>query len=163
MSDKRTGGRAAADKRGMTFDIHQVLSVLPQRYPLVMIDRVLEVVPGKHLRALKCVSYGEPWVQGHFPMRPMLPLGHLVEALSQACTVLAYATEPFDPVRSLLYFLGVEKLKLRHAVSPGDALEIAAELVQHRSNIWHFAAEATVERTVVAEAELVASLVDHEP
>jgi len=163
MSERAARAGQGSEERTLAFDIHQVLSILPQRYPFVMIDRVIEVIPGKHVRAMKCVTYGEPWVQGHFPMRPMLPLGLLVESMTQASTVLAYATEAFDPVRSLLYFLGVEKLKLRHAVSPGDRLEIVSELVQHRSNIWRFHAEGTVERTVIVESDLVASLVDHEP
>lgn len=143
-------------------DIAKILEVLPHRYPAVMVDRVTELVPGKSIRGHKMVSYGEPWSQGHFPGRPILPGVLIIEALSQIGVILAYATEPFDRTTSLMYFLGIEKAKFRHAVTPGDKLDLHAEVVHHRSNVWKLRGEATVEGTLAAQAELLATVVDRE-
>ncbi len=144
----------------VTLDIPRILEILPHRYPFVLVDRVTDVVPFESARGLKMVSFNEPWASGHFPGRPILPGVLILEALSQLGAILAYVSEPFDPGRSLLYFLGIERAKFRHTVVPGDRLDLLIEVVQHGSNTWKLRGEATVEGTLCAQAELIASVTD---
>jgi 3-hydroxyacyl-[acyl-carrier-protein] dehydratase len=108
------------------------------------------------------VSANEPWCQGHFPDRPIMPGVLIIEALAQIGGILAYASEPFDASTSLMYFLGIDKAKFRHTVTPGDRLDLYVEVIQHRSNVWKLRGEATVEGTLCAQGELLASIVDRE-
>lgn len=141
-------------------DIHRILSILPHRYPFVMIDRVIELVPQKSARGIKAVAYNEPWFQGHFKDRPIMPGVLILEALAQLGGVLAFASDPFEPSTNLMYFLGIDKAKFRRTVEPGDRLDLTVEVLHHRSNVWKFRADATVDGHRCAEAELLASVVD---
>jgi len=127
-----------------------------------MVDRVTEIVSGKSIRGHKMVSYNEPWCQGHFPGRPIFPGVLIIEALAQIGGILAYASEPFDTTNSLMYFLGIDKAKFRHTVTPGDKLDLMVEVLHHRSNVWKLRGEATVDGTLCASGELLASIVDRE-
>lgn len=149
--------------RATQLDIIKILQVLPHRHPMVMVDRVTELVPGRSITGLKCVSFNEPWFAGHFPARPILPGVMILEALSQIGTILAYASEPFDPATNLMYFLGIDRAKFRKAVVPGDRLDLACEVVDHQSNIWRLRAEASVDGALCAQAELLASVVTRAP
>lgn len=151
------------ESAAMRLDIHQILSILPHRFPFVMVDRVTEVVPKKHIRAHKGVTYNEPWFQGHFPVRPIMPGVLILEALAQAGGILAYASDPFDATTSLMFFLGVDKAKFRRTVEPGDRLDLYVEVLHHRSNVWKLRGEASVDGVLSAEAELLASVVDRQP
>lgn len=144
-------------------DIHQILSILPHRYPLVMVDRVTEVIAGKSIRGYKCVTFNEPWFQGHFPQRPLMPGVLILEALAQIGGILAYASDPFDATSNLMFFLGIDKAKFRHTVTPGDRLDLYVEVLHHRSNVWKLRGQASVDGTLCAEGELLASVVDREP
>jgi 3-hydroxyacyl-[acyl-carrier-protein] dehydratase len=146
----------------LRIQISKILEILPHRYPFVMVDRVTEIVPGKTIRGHKMVSYNEPWCQGHFPGRPIFPGVLIIEALAQIGGILAYASEPFDTTNSLMYFLGIDKAKFRHTVTPGDKLDLMVEVLHHRSNVWKLRGEATVEGTLCASGELLASIVDRE-
>lgn len=141
-------------------DIHQILSILPHRYPLVMVDRVTEVVPHQFVRGHKCVAYNEPWFQGHFPTRPIMPGVLILEALAQIGGILAYASEPFDATNKLMFFLGIDKAKFRRPVEPGDRLDLRVDRIHHRTNVWKMKGLATVDGVLCAEAELLASVVD---
>jgi 3-hydroxyacyl-[acyl-carrier-protein] dehydratase len=154
-----------AERRAEVVDlrIHQILQILPHRFPFVMVDRVSEVVPGKCARGVKCVSCNEPFFPGHFPQRPIMPGVLIVESLAQLGAILAYVSEPFDPTTSLMYFLGIDGVKFRHAVTPGDRMDLYVEVTHHRSNVWKFAGEVTVDGTVCTEGELLASVVDRQP
>jgi 3-hydroxyacyl-[acyl-carrier-protein] dehydratase len=152
-----------ARKEPVSLDIHQILAILPQRFPFVLVDRVTEIVNGKSIRGHKCVSINEPWFPGHFPQRPIMPGVLVIESLSQIGSVLAYASEPFDPVRNLMFFLGIDKARFRHTVTPGDRLDLFVEVVHHRSNVWKLHGEASVDGTLCAETELLASVVDRQP
>lgn len=143
-------------------DIHQILSILPHRFPFVMVDRVTEVTAGKSIRGHKCVTYNEPWFPGHFPQRPIMPGVLILESLAQTGGILAYASEPFDASRSLMFFLGIDKAKFRRTVEPGDKLELYVEVLHHRSNVWRMRGEASVDGVLAAEAELLASVVDRQ-
>ena len=141
-------------------DIERILAILPHRWPFVLVDRVTEIVPGEKIVGHKCVSMNEPWFQGHFPARPIVPGVLVIEALAQIGGLLAYATEPFDAATSLLYFLGIDKAKFRRPVTPGDKLDLEVTIVHHRTNVWKLKGEASVDGTLCAHAELLASVVD---
>jgi 3-hydroxyacyl-[acyl-carrier-protein] dehydratase len=143
-------------------DIAKILEILPHRYPFVLVDRVIEITRGESIRGCKMVSANEPWCQGHFPGRPIMPGVLILEALAQIGGILAYASEPFDASTSLMYFLGIDKAKFRHTVTPGDRLDLFVKIVQHRSNVWKFYGEATVDGTLCSQGELLASVVDRE-
>ena len=143
-----------------TLEIDRILQILPHRYPFVLVDRVTEVQPHKLIRGHKCVSMGEPWFQGHFPTRPIMPGVLVLESMAQMGGLLAYASEPFDASSSLMYFLGVDKVKFRRPVIPGDRLDLEISVMHHRTNVWKFRGEAFVDGTVCAQGELLASVVD---
>ncbi len=143
-------------------DIGKILELLPHRYPFVMVDRVTEIIAGKTIRGHKMVSCNEPWCEGHFPGRPIMPGVLIIESLAQIGGILAYATEPFDVRTSLMYFLGIDKAKFRHAVTPGDRLDLFVEVMHHRSNVWKMRGEATVDGVLCAQGELLASIVDRD-
>ncbi len=145
---------------GTSIEIDRILQILPHRWPFVLVDRVTEVVPRDRILAHKCVSMGELWFQGHFPARPIMPGVLIVEALAQAGCILAYASEPFDAQSSLMYFLGIDKAKFRRPVTPGDRLDLEVSVVYHRTNVWKLKGEASVDGTLCASAELLASVVD---
>src|SRR5690606_2064138 len=136
---------------------------LPHRFPFVMVDRVTEAVPGKCIRGHKNVTYNEPWFPGHFPQRPIMPGVLILESLAQIGGILAYVSEPFDATQSLMFFLGIDKAKFRRTVEPGDRLDLFVEVLHHRSNVWKLRGEASVEGTLSAEGELLASVVDRQP
>ncbi len=148
--------------RAVTIEIPKILEILPHRYPFVLVDRVTEIVPHERIVGHKMVSYNEPWTRGHFPGNPVLPGVLIIEALAQVSGILAYASDPFDPTTSLMYFLGVDKMKFRHTVTPGDRLDLEAHVLHHRSNVWKLEAEATVDGTLCASGQLLASIVDRD-
>ncbi len=146
--------------RASDLDIERILQILPHRWPFVLVDRVTEVVPNERITGHKCVSMNEPWFLGHFPKHPIMPGVLVIEALAQIGGILAYASEPFDADTSLLYFLGIDKAKFRRPVVPGDRLDLEVSIVQHRTNVWKLRGEASVEGTLCAQGELLASVVD---
>lgn len=141
-------------------DIERILQILPHRWPFVMVDRVTEVVPHEHIKGHKMVSMNEPWFLGHFPKNPIMPGVLVIEALAQIGGILAYASEPFDENTSLLYFLGIDKAKFRRPVVPGDRLDLEVSVLHHRTNVWKLKGEASVDGTLCAQGELLASVVD---
>ena len=149
--------------RPVSLNIQQILAILPHRFPFVMVDRVTDIISGKSIRGPKCVSITEPWFPGHFPDRPIMPGVLILEALAQIGGILAYASDPFDPATNLMFFLGIDKAKFRRPVTPGDRLDLFVEVIHHRSNVWKLRGEASVDGTLCAEGELLASIVDRQP
>jgi 3-hydroxyacyl-[acyl-carrier-protein] dehydratase len=141
-------------------DIGKILEILPHRYPFVLVDRVTSIDPGERITGHKMVSMNEPWCMGHFPGRPIMPGVLIIEALAQIGGILAYASEPFDASTSLMYFLGIDKAKFRNTVTPGDRLDLEVSVLHHRTNVWKLRGEASVEGTLCAQGELLASIVD---
>jgi 3-hydroxyacyl-[acyl-carrier-protein] dehydratase len=142
-------------------DIHEVLRLLPHRYPFLLIDRVVEVVEGERLVALKNVSFNEPFFQGHFPLRPVMPGVLIVEAMAQATGLLAMRSAP-DSIRpnTLYYFVGIDKARFKRPVEPGDQLRLEVELRGTKRGIWMFSGTASVEGRQVASADIMCTAKD---
>ena len=138
-----------------TLDIDGILARLPHRYPFLMIDRVLEVVPGKSIVAIKNCSVNEAYFQGHFPGHPVMPGVLIIEALAQAGGVLAYESVAAEERIWILYLVGVEETRFKQTVRPGDQLMLRVELVKRRRNLWRFTAIAEVDGKLVAEAQIL--------
>jgi 3-hydroxyacyl-[acyl-carrier-protein] dehydratase len=143
-----------------TIDIERILQILPHRWPFVLVDRVTDVVAFERIVGHKGVTMNEPWFQGHFPGRPIMPGVLILEALAQIGGILAYASEPFDAGNSLMYFLGIDKAKFRRPVTPGDRLDLEVHVIHHRTNVWKLKGEASVDGALCAQGELLASVVD---
>lgn len=136
-------------------DIHDIMRLLPHRYPFLLVDRVTECVPGEYLNALKNVTANEPFFQGHFPQRPVMPGVIILEAMAQATGLLAFATAGTPDDDTLYYLVGIDKARFRRPVAPGDQLVLKATLNQTRRNIWMFGARAEVDGELVASAEMM--------
>lgn len=137
-------------------DALQVLDYLPQRYPLLMIDRVLECEPGKRILAVKNVSNNEPQFVGHFPGRPIMPGVLILEAMAQAAGILVFRTQDRKPgSHAVYYYAGIDEARFKRPVVPGDRLEIEASILAHKRIIWKFACVARVDGAVAAEAVIL--------
>lgn len=137
-------------------DISEVMRHLPHRYPFLLIDRVIECNPGDSLIALKNVSVNEPFFEGHFPARPVMPGVLILEALAQATGVLAFVTSGARPADGSVYYLvGVDNARFKHPVEPGDQLILSVQTTRKMRGIWKFNAEAKVGDKLVASAELM--------
>ena len=142
-------------------DINKVLSLLPHRYPFLLIDRVLEFEKDTRLRAIKNVTYNEPFFNGHFPVRPVMPGVLIVEAMAQATGLLAMESNPETVNENTIYlFVGIDKARFKRPVEPGDQLEIAVTQNALKRGIGIFSGIATVDGKVVATAEIMCTAKD---
>ena len=140
-------------------DIHAILMKLPHRYPILLVDRVLELEVGKRIRALKNVSINEPYFMGHFPQRPVMPGVLMLEALAQAAAVLSFETLGEEPDDSTIYyFAGIDKARFKRPVEPGDQLELHVTLDRMKSGVFKFTGRGTVDGETAVEAELTCTL-----
>lgn len=140
-------------------DIHQILKKLPHRYPILLVDRVLEIEKGKRIKALKNVTINEPFFMGHFPHRPVMPGVLMLEALAQAAAVLSFETmgeEPDD--KTVYYFVGIDGARFKRPVEPGDQLILDVTLDRMKSGIVKFTGRASVGADIAAEAELMCTM-----
>jgi 3-hydroxyacyl-[acyl-carrier-protein] dehydratase len=137
-----------------TFDIHKILEYLPHRYPFLLVDRVLECVPGERLVAIKNVTINEPFFMGHFPLRPVMPGVLIIEAMAQATGLLAFRTIGLPPKDVLYYLVGVQNAKFRRSVEPGDQLVMTVRIQRTIRGIWCFGAKAEVDGVVAVSAEI---------
>jgi len=141
--------------------IQEIMSFLPHRYPFLMIDRILEFEMGKRIVGMKNVTINEPFFQGHFPGHPIMPGVLLVEAMAQVGGVMALKSLPPEEVsKKVLYFMSIDKAKFRKPVVPGDQVRFELDLTRERGPIKSFKAKAIVDGAVVAEAEMMAMVVD---
>jgi 3-hydroxyacyl-[acyl-carrier-protein] dehydratase len=137
-------------------DINDILNHLPHRYPFLMIDRVTEYRQGESLTGIKNVTYNEPFFQGHFPQRPVMPGVLILEAMAQATGLLAFRTLGNTADRETLYFLvGMNKVRFKQPVEPGDQLVITANLIREKRGIWMFDCSARVDDKLVSSAEIM--------
>ena len=149
---------------GYPMDIYEVMKQLPHRYPLLLVDRVLECVPGKRISAIKNVTFNEPYFTGHFPHRPVMPGVMMVEALAQTTGLLAFATVGRTPLpHELYYFVSIDKAKFRRPVEPGDQLLLEAELTRNIKDVWCFSTRALVDGKVVTSADIKCARGEIEP
>ncbi len=137
-------------------DINEIMKLLPHRYPFLLVDKILEMDQGKSLIAVKNVTINEPFFQGHFPHRPVMPAVLMLEALAQTSGLLAYKTGELRPKEeSIYYFAGIDKARFKRPVGPGDQLILKVDLVKRKRNIWVFNGVASVDGEVAASAELM--------
>lgn len=140
-------------------DIHQILKQLPHRYPILLVDRVLELEKGKRIKALKNVSINEPFFMGHFPHRPVMPGVLMLEALAQAAALLAFDMQGVTPDdKTVYYFAGIDGARFKRPVEPGDQLILDVELERSRAGIFKFKARASVGAETATEAELMCTM-----
>jgi beta-hydroxyacyl-ACP dehydratase FabZ len=142
-----------------TRKIHEILMVLPQRYPFLLVDRIVETDGRTHMVGLKNVTINEPFFQGHFPEHPVMPGVLLVEALAQVGVMLLLNNDP-DRSSKLVYFSGIDKCRFRQPVVPGDQLRIEVTVLKQRDRYYKMKGQALVDGNVAVEAELSCSVVD---
>lgn len=137
-------------------DIHEILEHLPHRYPFLLVDRVLEVAPGKSIHAYKNITMNEPYFVGHFPHHPVMPGVLIMEALAQAAGILSFKTMESKPdANSVFYFVGIDECRFKKPVMPGDQLHLHIQIQRQMRGIWKYIAEARVDGEIVAEAKLM--------
>ena len=139
-------------------DITEILEILPHRYPFLLVDKVVDFEKGKRIRAIKNVTINEPFFQGHFPGHPIMPGVLIIEAMAQVGAILAFRSA--DVKNKVVYFMGIDKARFRKPVLPGDVIELTLEVKKIRGDIWIFTAEAKVNDKAVANAELMATIMD---
>jgi 3-hydroxyacyl-[acyl-carrier-protein] dehydratase len=149
-----------AQEEGLSIDIERIMQMIPHRYPFLMIDRVVEVVPDATAVGIKNVSINEPYFQGHFPQRPVMPGVLIVEAMAQTAAVLVVHTLGISAEGKLVYFMSVDNARFRRPVLPGDQLRIHVSKERSRGNVWKFSGEAKVNGALVAEATYAAMIMD---
>ncbi len=143
-----------------SYDIAQILNALPHRYPLLLVDRVLDLRIGEEIRALKAVTFNEQFFQGHFPGRPIMPGVLQIEALAQSAAILAIETLELAGSGKLVYFMAIDGAKFRAPVEPGCLLELNVGFVQKRARVCKFWGKASVEGKVTCEVEFTAMIAD---
>ena len=141
-----------------TLDIKEIIRLLPHRYPFILVDRILEGEKGKSMVGLKNVSMNEPFFQGHFPAEPIMPGVLILEGMAQVGGILAFNSIPEMIGEKLFYFAGIDKVRFRRPVIPGDQLIYEMKLLKQKGKIWKMAGKAKVDNNVAVEAEFLAAL-----
>jgi 3-hydroxyacyl-[acyl-carrier-protein] dehydratase len=141
------------------FDVNEIMKLLPHRFPFLLVDRVLEIEPGKKIIGLKNVTINEPFFPGHFPGHPVMPGVLIVEAMAQVAAILVYSSSD-DNKDKITYFVGIDNTKFRKPVVPGDQLRLELEVIGCRRGIYTFSGKAYVEGKLVTESELRATFAD---
>jgi 3-hydroxyacyl-[acyl-carrier-protein] dehydratase len=142
-----------------SLDINQIKQYLPHRYPLLLVDRVLNWESGKSIDAIKNVTINEEFFNGHFPNKPVMPGVMTIEALAQTSALLAFLTMGQKPdENAVVYFLGIDNARFKRPVEPGDQLRMHVEILRHSRGIWKFQARATVDDQLAVEAELMCTM-----
>jgi 3-hydroxyacyl-[acyl-carrier-protein] dehydratase len=142
------------------FDIMRIMEMIPHRYPFLMIDRVVDLIPGRGATGIKNVSINESYFQGHFPRKPVMPGVLVIECMAQTAAVLVVETLEGAAAGKLVYFMSIEDARFRKPVVPGDTLYIHVTLLRQRGNVWKFSGEARVDGTLMAEARFTAMIMD---
>ena len=156
MADTPSNQKSELD----AIDINRILEYLPHRYPMLLVDKVRDIIPGESALGIKNVTVNEPHFQGHFPGQPIMPGVLIVEAMAQTAAILAVLTMAEKSVGKLVYFMSIDKCRFRRPVVPGDVMEIKVVFERRRGTVWRFECEATVDGERASEAVLVAMIVD---
>ncbi len=151
-----------SEKPGAVMDMAAIQAILPHRYPFLLVDRVLSMEPMKKLVAVKCVTVNEDFFNGHFPGHPVMPGVLILEALAQACGLLAKGSMDEDTSQKVVYLMAIDNARFRKPVVPGDRVELHVEVVKHKGQIWKQKGQAIVDGGVVAEAEFMAMMIDRD-
>ena len=142
-----------------TLDIHQILKQLPHRYPILLVDRVIDLEFGKSIRAIKNVTINEPFFTGHFPHRPVMPGVLMLEAMAQAAALLSFATQGVTPDdKTVYYFAGIDGARFKRPVEPGDQLVMDVTLERAKAGIYKFKGVTRVGEEIACEAELMCTM-----
>jgi 3-hydroxyacyl-[acyl-carrier-protein] dehydratase len=140
------------------FDIEKIMELIPHRYPFILVDRVMHFESGKHIVALKNVTMNEPFFQGHFPGKPIMPGVLIVEAMAQAGGILWISSQDKEAPGSLFFFTGIDKVRFRRPAVPGDQIILDVKMLKVRGKVAKMKGRALVEDKVVAEGELMAAI-----
>ena len=150
---------SVVDRHPVRMDIVEIMSHIPHRYPMLLVDRILEFDPGRRIVGLKNVSGNEPYFAGHFPGHPVMPGVMIIEALAQAAAVLSFRTMNTKPDdKSVYYFAGIDEARFKRPVVPGDQLLLEVAVERSARGLWKFAAEARVGDALAAEAKILCTL-----
>lgn len=151
-----------AIKEGKTMDIERIKELIPHRYPMLLVDKIVDAVPGEKATGIKAVTVNEPFFQGHFPDKPVMPGVLIVEAMAQTAGALVVDTLGKEFEGKLVYFMTIDDARFRAPVSPGELLHIHVEVVKSRGLVWKFKGRAMVEDKLCAEATYSAMIIDDE-
>ena len=139
-------------------DVKEIMQILPHRYPFLLVDRIESLKEGEEVVGIKNVSINEPFFVGHFPGNPIMPGVLIIEAMAQVGGVLAFHSSPKEWAGSLVYFMGIDKVRFRKPVVPGDQLRLKLTTIRQKQKVFKMRGEAYVDDTLVAEAELLAAI-----
>ncbi|MGD8437589.1 MAG: 3-hydroxyacyl-ACP dehydratase FabZ [Syntrophobacterales bacterium] len=142
----------------MMIDVKEIMQILPHRYPFLLVDRIESLKEGEEIVGIKNVSVNEPFFVGHFPGNPIMPGVLIIEAMAQVGGVLAFHSSPKEWAGSLVYFMGIDKVRFRKPVVPGDQLRLKLTTIRQKQKVFKMRGEAYVDDTLVAEAELMAAI-----
>ncbi len=143
-----------------SININEILGLIPHRYPFLLVDKVISVSHGEEIKAIKNVTFNEPFFNGHFPDHPIMPGVLIIESMAQAGALMVTSAPEFDPSKKLVYFMSIDNAKFRKPVIPGDVLEIYVKKVQTRKNVWKLDCTAFVDQAKVSEALISAMIID---
>lgn len=153
-------GGAAGLTAGRALDIRAILDLIPHRYPLLLVDRVVTFEPGVSIHAVKAVTMNEQFFQGHFPGRPIMPGVLQIEAMAQAAAILAVESLGLGGSGKLVYFMAIDGAKFRKPVEPGCLLDLHVEITQNKGKVCRFAGKALVDGAVASQCEFTAMIAD---
>lgn len=142
-------------------DLQRIMGVLPHRYPMLMVDRIVNLVAFETATGIKCVTASEPHFQGHFPEKPIMPGVLIIEAMAQTGAVLVVQSTDIDTTGKLVYFMSIDGARFRQPVVPGDVLHLEVKIMRHRETVWKFSGEAKVDGKLVAEATYTAMIMEN--
>jgi 3-hydroxyacyl-[acyl-carrier-protein] dehydratase len=145
---------------GTVIEVARIMEMIPHRYPFLLVDRVVNLVPGATATGLKNVTFNEPHFTGHFPGAPVMPGVLIIESMAQTAALLVVATLGPDAEGKLVYFMSIDGARFRKPVVPGDSMLVTVERLQNRRNVWKFSCCAKVEDNLVAEATIAAMIMD---
>ena len=142
-------------------DLQRIMDVLPHRYPMLMVDRIVDLVAFETATGIKCVTASEPHFQGHFPGKPIMPGILIIEAMAQTGAVLVVQSTDIDTTGKLVYFMSIDGARFRRPVVPGDVLNLEVKIIRHRETVWKFSGHAKVDGKLVAEATYTAMIMEN--